>query len=294
MKRYLLSLTTFFLSFQYCYAQQIRFTDTSNTWSVLNSTIDQCYTSYYHYNGETIINAKKYLLLDGVFVREDTLLKRVYVIPPAGETQDFSLTERILYDYNWQVGDTVRYDYPFKHFKYTITSIDSTQINSKWYKIWHFENAMSNDTFQNTTTTASYNIVEGIGSLNHPWFPVYPYTFEGYYTLSCFSENNISPEVNPAIGGFNNTTSCTLRTNVLSMRNKQIQVFPNPVNTILYFSGAQLNETKIVVTDIPGRKLISSTLQKNSIDVSSLQAGMYFYHLLYGEIQISQGTFVKE
>ncbi len=294
MKKYLLLTAIFFPSFQYCYAQQIRFTDTSNTWSVINSTIEQCYTSYYHYNGDTIINAKKYLLLDGVFVREDTLLKRVYVIPPAGETQDFSLTERILYDYNWQVGDTVRYDYPFKHFKYTITSIDSTQINSKWYKIWHFVNAMSNDTFVNTTTTAYYSIVEGIGSLNHPWFPVYPYTFEGYYTLSCFSENNISPEVNPAVGGFNNTTSCTLLTKYITHHNSDITAYPNPANSTLQFSGNIAGVNRIFITDITGRVLIYlNTTTGTCIDVSKLVPGVYFYSFFIGTNQV-KGKFVKE
>ena len=63
-----------------------------------------------------------------------------------------------------------------------------------------------------------------------------------------------------------------------------VLVFPNPTDGILeirsdYFS----SDSKILVTDILGRRFYSGKLSDNRIDLSRFQAGRYFVRIMEGE-----------
>ena len=65
----------------------------------------------------------------------------------------------------------------------------------------------------------------------------------------------------------------------------QITLFPNPTNGLLYVSG--INNFDVQVFDIAGVKVLQKTQQNNSIDISSLAAGMYMINLRNKDIGYS-------
>jgi hypothetical protein len=61
----------------------------------------------------------------------------------------------------------------------------------------------------------------------------------------------------------------------LGITNYELGVYPNPVNETLNFS----SETAFEIFDVQGRILMKDTQAVKSVDVSSLQAGMYFVRI---------------
>ncbi len=76
-------------------------------------------------------------------------------------------------------------------------------------------------------------------------------------------------------------------------------LYPNPANTTLTIETRKIPAagSKLIVTDVAGRTLLTKTLDANStkhqIDIASFSAGIYFVQVEAGE-GISRGRFVKE
>jgi hypothetical protein len=118
MSRILFLVATLLLSLT-AYSQKIRFTDTSNKWivavhktdGVRYHTVGTNYRYRQDYTGDTVLQGVHYLKLtrkfsydghtDMVLVREDTVLRKVYMC--LGDVSK----ERVLFDYNAKVGDTL-------------------------------------------------------------------------------------------------------------------------------------------------------------------------------------------
>jgi peptidyl-prolyl cis-trans isomerase B (cyclophilin B) len=58
--------------------------------------------------------------------------------------------------------------------------------------------------------------------------------------------------------------------------NNMTSVYPNPVNSTLFFKGLLENNAKFEILNISGQSLLSGKMINNSIDVSLLQNGLYF------------------
>ncbi len=72
----------------------------------------------------------------------------------------------------------------------------------------------------------------------------------------------------------------------------ELSVYPNPANDILYISaGAQVNY--IVFNAMGQMSLIGKTLADGSLNISSLNSGIYFIHILNGDNIIAK-QFIKE
>ena len=70
-------------------------------------------------------------------------------------------------------------------------------------------------------------------------------------------------------------------------------VFPNPVKNVLTVKNAQ-NVNRVEISNIIGEKLISETLNNNSVDVSSLFNGIYFVTLFNENQAVKTVKFIKE
>ena len=90
--------------------QKIRFTDTSNVWYESVHTWDMSQMWRTTYKGDSSINGTDYQKLYTLgksstnlylLIREDTLAKKIYYWDDT--------TERVLYDFSLEVGDTVAY-----------------------------------------------------------------------------------------------------------------------------------------------------------------------------------------
>ncbi len=67
-------------------------------------------------------------------------------------------------------------------------------------------------------------------------------------------------------------------TNISAQNNNTINIYPNPVYNILYVKGVESNST-IIITDVCGKKILEEKLINNSIDLSSLENGIYILNI---------------
>mgnify|MGYP000344954673 CR=1 FL=1 len=98
-----------------------------------------------------------------------------------------------------------------------------------------------------------------------------------------FSNYSLIPRNDDDFKGSSVTLPETDYPEIVSVKNvakelEGITVYPNPVNDVLNFKFTQqgLQNVSVQITDLTGKVLLNSTIQEyNSMDVSSLQAGMY-------------------
>jgi hypothetical protein len=281
--RKLLYILLILLTVHSSYAQKIRFTDTTNEWTYCNIGTSPTnppynYVTISSFKGDTVVNTIQYKKTNFGLVREDTVNKKVYIKNLVYNYSSVDTNERILYDYNLQVGDTIANSYTYKSFKHYVKEIDSTQINSVWYKVWNIV-AVSG-----TSSFSWYSIIEGIGSTKGPWFSVYPYEFENVRYLTCFNNNHSTPIVNPKVSSFfDNATSCKLSVPSTNKQSQSITIIPNPANenSKIVFPYA-IQQGRLVVTNAMGQVVLQKDFQnKEQITLGGLPAeGLYFYTVI--------------
>ncbi len=86
---------------------------------------DWNYNSFKVSNKDTVINNNKYLFLDNVIVREDSILQKVYF------WDSNKKVESVLYDFSVKVGDSVLTK---NNFYAKVTNVDSVLIDNKFRK----------------------------------------------------------------------------------------------------------------------------------------------------------------
>ena len=143
--------------------------DTYNQWS-LRYCFSGCSTDIYYTNGDTIVDAMNYKVLDGYhyisrgfLLREDVTEKKVYLktILPSG------IREYLLYDFSLEVGDSINIKNPASPFiedagYYKVDAITLLPlVDSNLYRHFYLSPAASNTISENDAIW-----VEGVGSLS--------------------------------------------------------------------------------------------------------------------------------
>ena len=143
--------------------------DTYNQWSV-RYCFSGCSTDIYYTNGDTIVDAMNYKVLDGYhyisrgfLLREDVTEKKVYLktILPSG------IREYLLYDFSLEVGDSIDIKNPASPFiedagYYKVDAITLLPlVDSNLYRHFYLSPAASNTISENDAIW-----VEGVGSLS--------------------------------------------------------------------------------------------------------------------------------
>lgn len=236
------------------------------------------------FSGDTMINGKSYRKLKTPYVqcnappsfstdywlgyrgaiRQDSAKRKVYFVPPS------SVSEQLLYDFNMQVGDTIRgYLEPTTSGSYTVQAIDSVMVDNSYRKRWQIK-----------SDYYSVYLMEGIGS-THGLVEQLPPDVSDYptYILNCFHDNSevLYPDT---------ISDCPLITSLKPgvKRENKLVVFPNPFserttvklkthlkNATLILSDSQ-NQVVRKINNINGKSI---TLNRNE-----LPEGLYFIHLL--------------
>lgn len=233
MKRPLLFLLLLLFSYN-VFGQRIRFCDTGNVWKIKSTyyggPISSSIGNFLLKGGfDTVYHNVHYLaVLYGVgyyLLREDTIQGKVYFValPNYGGSQ-IDTNEAILYDYNWKAGDTIVRKFDNEHYKHLVAGVDFVTIRSESYKVWHFKDIDTGITLP----SGNFDVIEGIGSIDHPFFPARPMRFELGSQLLCFSNNGTTPIVSPAVDYFDNAISCTLAVDELQ-KSQPASVYPNPI-----------------------------------------------------------------
>ena len=279
MKNQLL-IALFLLFSAASFGQKIRFCDKNNRWKVKE---DYPYSATgslrdYHYLYDTLMNGYTYEALlfytfyEGhtYFVREDTVIGKVYV-------RINDSIEDILYDYNWQLGDSVCRNIAGQVYTHYVDGIDSTLINSVWYKVWHFGPLIN----------LAYYVIEGIGCTQDPRFPLAPLNQEDITTLICFSNTGGNPVVTPAVYYFDNYESCKLGIDESAIQYKTTRIIPNPTNgtSKIVFSHDISSGSLIIVNQI-GQTIANLSFQNKvalQIGDKLKLPGIYYYRVTDNE-----------
>jgi hypothetical protein len=237
----------------------------------------------YYTDGDTIINSTTYVKIKKTelpaindvsiyptytgAIRQDTLNKKIYIVLAD------STTERILYDFSLQVGDTINsvlHDLASDCVGFnieTISSIDSILINGNYHKRFNV---------QGSCNSVSY--IEGIGSYYGLIFPNRLDEKESHLSCTKVNGQTYYPYIN---------FSCNL-TNPVSTMDKMvnisdIDIYPNPTADELNIkiTNAGLSFVLITISNTLGEIVIKEKMLTNEkkLDISTLPNGLYFLKL---------------
>ena len=295
-------------------AQRIHFTDPTNQWKVVNDGGGTEYysrlTTFKYQGSDTIFNGQPYKRLSFTIqslqtnpgasaminsaamygFREDTVSQKVYCF----DARDSS--ETVIYNANWQVGDSIQSRYFKAHVSlqstYYIRTIDSTNVLGQWYKVFHFNRYLSGA----TASSDAYAIIEGVGCTSGPAFPVSPYidysVGELGFNLDCFQTQATTPVISPAVStgrasynrSYDNATSCTsLAVSSLAQNDLVVSVLPSPATgkAVVHFSRSMQHAT-VVIYDLRGRTIYKSVIaDKSDVDITQglKVPGLYIYQV---------------
>lgn len=211
--------------------------------------------------------------------RNDIINKRVYYVPKD------SINEILLYDFNLSLNDTLPETYVYSQSEYTtitIDKIDSVLINNTYLKRYHLDNAGFGGQY----------LIEGIGSTLGLLSPITPF-FEENYDLLCFKNDydNLSyqSESDP---------DCDLITGIQekNLNHSNIEIFPNPAIEYISIKNPFNESVLIEIYTTKGQKIKIITIKENDsrIDISDLNAGLYFVRIFSNGIETKIIKLIKE
>lgn len=192
--------------------------------------------------------------------------------------------EYLLYDFSLNIGDTIILNSVIDSIN-IVNVIDSVLVGSEYRKRWNF----------NTIGGFPRQWIEGIGDY-HGLFYSLQSMFENYQHISCYEDNNVfwlSPEL---------STDCfsVSMENVIKRTTSEVSIYPNPVGD---FINLQIKDNNILkpelkIFDITGnlikRDYLKPFADEYSLDISSLNSGMYFIKIVSSEQVISAKKFIKK
>ncbi|MGB4849269.1 MAG: T9SS type A sorting domain-containing protein [Saprospiraceae bacterium] len=246
-------------------------------------TYFKLYTTF-HYEVEELYHHQTSYSYDSVgptFLRYDTLLKRVYHLPAIDST------ERLIYDFNLQVGDTIPFQFPYFEAK-VIGSIDTISVFGVQAKRFFLD-------FGDIGFYQFNFIIEGIGGSNGllQFQPEYPYLGGGFYMthFNCFQSGDsiFSPE----------NLDCPFIDFVSGIKQPQnentLTVSPNPTQVFfaLTISEELLNST-FTITDCLGRVIQSFPLQEINSTSQLNSSGIYFWRVVKDGRLVKTGKVICE
>ena len=209
--------------------------------------------------------------------REDKANKKVFFVPP------FSSSEQLLYDFNMQVGDTVKgyFQNPSIPSVDIVQAMDSVLVAAKYHKRWKI----------NSCYTIYF--IEGVGS-TYGLINKSPacLTDQPFFTLDCFSKDGLPAYPYSATG-------CALITSSPDGpedHNTHVEISPNPFfsETILK-SGNMLVNADLVIYNSFGQavqEMNSLSGQEVRLYRGNLPGGLYFVRLIQNNISIAAAKFI--
>ena len=209
------------------------------------------------------------------YVRQDTLLKIVIILD--------ANQEKILYNFNKNVGDTAKLFIGFAVRTMTLQSKDSILLNDG---IYH-----KRFNFSDGSGYYGGDEIEGVGSLTGLVTPCFV-GYENADYLVCMAK--INPTIQTIYHQAGNSYSCSIVTSIEpnDLLPSIFAIFPNPSSSILTIQTEE-DIAQITIYNIIGETCSYKPLGLKSIDISNLPNGIY-----YLELKTTKGLvrkkFVKE
>lgn len=212
-------------------------------------------------------------------IREDTVANKVFFQPTWG-----SPTDTLLYDYNLNVGDTIKGYLPsFNNI--TVDSIDSVLIGTTYHRRWILDNQEEGAIIEGIGST--YGLIEYIGVQ----------LLGGYLSaLICISDssgvlatcNFMAPSQTSMFWSFTSNMPCQLiigtKINEYSIAQEKLHIYPNPTRGKFRVEGLEFGVEEIEIYDLFGRLVLrlptgQAGSKEAQIDMSSYPAGLYIYRI---------------
>ncbi len=295
--RYAIILLTLFISFQ-TQAQKIHFTDSTNIWYYVSSykkakpnTGYQVNYYNYNYKGDTVINSKSYRKLFAGetnlrgLVRFDSSDNKVYVIVDSN-------IERILYDYNLKLGDTVssitEINCPVnstrQYIKHYVSKVDSVLLNNVYHKRRTFTIVDYNQ--YSFCFAKEYDVIEGVGCTYDLFFPLSGAVMPTVAYVSTLKRSLICLKNN---GNFPTATGITFICNdttlniVTTKNNKSIKIYPQPAHSSLTIElSSTINNGSIALYNSIGQVAYRETIinkKRLQISLQNISPGIHYYKI---------------
>jgi hypothetical protein len=197
-----------------------------------------------------------------------------------------STDEVKMYDFNLQAGDSATTNVPYSQLSYAkaiVSSIDTIKLlNGEPRKQFHLTNG---DVW-----------IEGIGSLSGFFTPFEPLLTCGIsHQLMCFVKTEEELYHNPAVY-YSGACGRLSALEAVNDRGMKISLVPNPVSDwVIVRFDRQVSECALELIDINGRlvKLESLNSFQNSVNLSSLNNGLYMYRLTEKGKLLKAGRILK-
>jgi hypothetical protein len=263
----------------------VPFPDSNACWNEVFTDVDSPNYYYtYYIKGDTVIDSLSFHKLYSIDDTRDIKYlggyresnKKIYYLD--GGCSD----DMLLYNFNFTTGDSINISCSFcdTTTPYTfikVISVDSVLIEDMTYR---------------KRINFSYGIswIEGIGSVTGLLYPelMCPACMCNIY-LVCFRQNDSTLYFDSSDTCFSYVTSI----NELKSNNDLITIFPNPAFSEILVIGNQSTVSGIEIYNMLGEKVYQSLVTGHyspvTIDVSALQAGMYFM-----EVKSEKGVTVKK
>ena len=185
-------------------------------------------------------------------------------------------SECLLYDFGLTVGDSLGGGC-FGFSPCTIvTSIDSILVGSNYRKKFNL-------------SSASYSIIEGIGSTSGLLEPLCPFEYSG--TLICFTQNGqtLFPDT---------TTSCEIITHINEIKYlSAFTIFPNPFYTFTTLQvSIEFVNSEVIIYDTYGKIVKQQMIHDKTVIINrnGLGNGIYFFKVIGNSRQMVCGKFIIE
>ncbi len=245
-------------------------------------------------SGDTILNSEVYHKLSISFIqhsatdfcsealgyqgaiRQDTSLKKVFYFPPT------DTIEHLLYDFNMQVGDTVRGFLHSYQNDDVVQSIDSVLVGGNYRKRW------------NINPGYHISLIDGIGS-TYGLIQASPGTTIDLpdYSITCFSQNGITlyPDTSTHCELIDNTKENS--TNIYFA-----SISPNPFHSTALLQVGSAFETACLKVYNPSGSIVMEKRLSNQksfvLNRAELHNGIYFLQLINDTGQMTIGKLVVE
>ncbi len=234
-------------------------------------TLDTCDTVINNFKYKQVIAELNGELFNNttLFIREDTIARRVYLMN--------RFTERVLYDFSLEVGDTAPH-YSFTQQFPIVQSIDTINIGGVLRKVINFSHSNDIDVWFSNGTNYMQELswIEGIGSTQGFLFPFVESSEYGSFAnvLVCYSSND------SIIYHNSHFTDCMPTNTITSPESTpSITAYPNPAKDriTLEFGEARFSTLRLVNT--AGATVLETALTghdpQHTLQLKGLPAGIY-------------------
>ena len=223
--------------------------------------------------------------------RNDSVHKKVYYLNTIGGLNK----DTLWYDFNLQIGDTLKETFSRRHYglpeRRIVSKIDSIEICMLYHKRFYF------DCVGITST-----LIEGLGFQDNfiqTWLPgcfLEPLRIDQTDLRTCNINNDITcPDTFDPNGLA--ILKCNINTYITEHNQKSnaIHLYPNPVTTELKITNSQTTFCDYTIINTIGKLILKgSYTDKESINVSALTNGLYVIELHDKQGNAYQSKFIKQ